>query len=250
MLYTVVGIHFKQAFLKIITWNCNGALRNKFKHLLDFDADICVIQECENPLETKHTEYKNWAENHIWIGDTKNKGIGIFAKKGIELDKKNWTDVYRDLRVKHFLPCRVNNDFDLLAVWTHSNKSPTFGYIGQLWKYLQIHKPKLRKSLILGDFNSNVCWDKLDRWWNHSDVVKELEEIGIKSLYHHYWNEKQGEESQPTFFLHRKIEKPYHIDYIFGSLDFQNGIKKMGVGALEKWIVVSDHLPIVCEFKT
>lgn len=88
--------------MKIITWNCNGALRNKFGYLLDFDADICVIQECENPLETKHTEYNNWAENHIWIGDTKNKGIGIFAKKGIALEKQNWTNIYRDLRVKCF----------------------------------------------------------------------------------------------------------------------------------------------------
>ena len=123
--------------MKIITWNCNGALRNKFENLLDFNADIFVIQECENPLE-----------------------------------KQNWTNIYKDLRVKHFLPCKINKDFVLLAVWTHNNNSPTFGYIGQLWKYLQIHKSKLNKSIILGDFNSNVCWDKSDRWWNHSDVVK------------------------------------------------------------------------------
>lgn len=50
---------------KIITWNCNGALRNKFETLLDFKADIHVIQECENPVETKHAKYKEWATNHL-----------------------------------------------------------------------------------------------------------------------------------------------------------------------------------------
>jgi hypothetical protein len=34
-------------------------------------------------------------------------------------------------------------DFNLLAVWTHRNNSPNFGYIGQLWKYLQVNKDKL-----------------------------------------------------------------------------------------------------------
>ena len=150
--------------MKILTWNCNGALRNKFDNLTDFNADIIVIQECENPAETKHKEYIKWAENHLWIGDTKNKGIGIFAKKNIVLKKLNWSDNYKDHKVKHFLPCSVNGNFNLLAIWTHSNKSPTFGYIGQLWKYLQVNKSNLNKSLIIGDFNSNKIWDKWDRW--------------------------------------------------------------------------------------
>jgi len=234
--------------LKIITWNCNGALRNKFETLLDFKADIHVIQECENPVETKHVKYKEWAENHLWIGDTKNKGIGIFANKGVEIEKLDWSDLYEGKKVKHFLPCNVNQDFDIIAVWTHRNNSPTTGYIGQLWKYLQIHKSKLQKSLIIGDFNSNVFWDKKRRWWNHSDVVRELREIGIESLYHKYWLEEQGKETRPTLFLQKNLKKPYHIDYVFGSSGFQNGLKKMEVGDVNQWLGISDHLPIICEF--
>lgn len=235
--------------LKIISWNCNGALRNKFDNLSDFNADIIIIQECENPAETKHKEYINWAENYLWIGDTKNKGIGIFAKKNIELKKLSWSDNFKDHKVKHFLPCSINGNFNLLAVWTHQNKSPTFGYIGQLWKYIQINKAHLNNGLIIGDFNSNKIWDKWDRWWNHSDVVTELNTIGIESLYHKYYQEEQGVETRPTFFLQRKLEKPYHIDYVFGSKEFVTGLKTMELGQIKEWLKLSDHLPIICEFK-
>lgn len=141
--------------MKIVTWNCNGALRKKFEYILDFNADIYIIQECENPVESKHKKYQEWAGNYIWIGDSKNKGLGIFAKQEIEIKKHNWSNQFKDHSVKHFLPCRINNDFDLLAVWTHRNNSPNFGYIGQLWKYLQVNKSKLNTTMIAGDFNSN-----------------------------------------------------------------------------------------------
>ena len=235
--------------MKIITWNCNGALRNKFEYLSNLEADICVVQECEDPAQTNHKEYKIWAENYLWIGDSKNKGVGVFAKPHIKIEKLNWSDNFKDHRVKYFLPFTVNNSFNLLAVWTHNNNSPTFGYIGQLWKYLQVNKSKLNRCLILGDFNSNSIWDKWDRWWNHSDVVSELSEIGIESLYHLNKNEAQGKESNPTFFMQRKLEKPYHIDYVFGGDDFINNLKKIEIGQVNEWLKVSDHLPIICEFK-
>ena len=38
--------------MKIISWNCNGAFRKKFSKILDFDADIHVIQECEDPARS------------------------------------------------------------------------------------------------------------------------------------------------------------------------------------------------------
>jgi len=48
--------------MKLITWNCNGAFRNK-NHLFDEDDyDILIIQECENPLESTKF-YKEWSKN-------------------------------------------------------------------------------------------------------------------------------------------------------------------------------------------
>ena len=67
--------------MKIVTWNCNGALRKKFEPITELGADICIVQECEDPTRTKDSSYKDWASNHIWIGDNKNKGIGIFARE-------------------------------------------------------------------------------------------------------------------------------------------------------------------------
>ena len=234
--------------MKVVTWNCNGALRKKFENLLDLDAELYVIQECENPNEARHREYSEWAKNHLWIGDTKNRGLGIFARNDININRLDWSNAYKDHTVKHFLPCTVNGDFKLLAVWTHQNNSPNFGYIGQFWKYLQVNKKKLGKTLIAGDFNSNAIWDEWDRWWNHSNVVNELNEIGIESLYHKFTAEEQGKETQPTFYLHRRPDRPYHIDYIFGSQELSSRIAKVEIGQIDKWIKISDHLPMICEF--
>jgi endonuclease/exonuclease/phosphatase family metal-dependent hydrolase len=235
--------------LKIVTWNCNGAFRKKFESISDFNADLYIIQECENPVESGHKDYENWATNYLWIGDTKNKGLGIFAKPEIKLEKLAWTNEFKNHFVKYFLPCKINHDFDLLAVWTHRNNSPNFGYIGQLWKYIQINKDKLNGTLIAGDFNSNTIWDEWDRWWNHSDVVNELKELGIESIYHKLTGEQQGKESRPTLFFQRKTSRPYHIDYVFGAKRFTERTKKFEIGQADIWLKLSDHMPIFCEIE-
>ncbi len=124
--------------MKIVSWNCNGAFRTKFNHLIKLNGDIYIIQECENPTESNYKDYKEWARNYLWIGDKKHKGLGIFASEKIQLTQLNWSNVYKENSVKYFLPCLVNSDFQLLGIWTHQNNSPNFGYIGQLWKYLQV----------------------------------------------------------------------------------------------------------------
>ncbi|WP_415886472.1 endonuclease/exonuclease/phosphatase family protein [Neptuniibacter sp. QD37_6] len=249
--------------MKIVTWNCNGALRKKTDVIDTLKPDIAVVQECENPDEST-AKYKAWAGEYLWFGRSKNKGIGIFAKNGNTVRKLEWSGEFRidGLVSRHaslswkteelelFFPCRINDELNLLAVWTKAANSNNFGYMGQFWKYLQIHRLELSLSptMIVGDFNSNTRWDQPDRWWNHSDVIDELREIGITSLYHEQFSEDQGKETSPTFYLHRKEDKPYHIDYVFLSEDLK-AISKLTVGKRNDWISVSDHMPLIVETK-
>ncbi|WP_439861371.1 endonuclease/exonuclease/phosphatase family protein [Pseudomonas sp. MBLB4136] len=229
--------------MRIVSWNCNGAFRKKLHLLEELNADVLVIQECEDPVQCRDAHYKQWANNHLWAGDNKNKGLGVFAKPDVRLEPLNLDSG----RLQLFLPLMVD-DITLLAVWTKEAGSPTFKYIGQLYKWLQSHKAHLAtpKAVVIGDLNSNACWDVWDRWWNHSDVVKELESLGLHSLYHSQAGESQGAETQPTFFLHRKLEKPYHIDYAFLSEMLKIGAR-ISIGAAEHWLEHSDHLPLIVD---
>ncbi|OQK18371.1 endonuclease [Methyloprofundus sedimenti] len=230
--------------MKVISWNCNGAFRKKF-HLIEemLDVDLMVIQECEDPAQSTKI-YKEWAGEFCWQGRNKNKGIGIFSRSSFKLKKLDWNNN----NLESFLPCRVNDSINLLAVWTKQANSPNFPYIGQLWKYIQLHKEKMKASpfLLVGDLNSNSRWHTWDCWWNHSDVVRELEEIDIHSLYHQYFNEVQGNESRPTLYHLHQFDKPYHVDYAFSSSTiFIKDENYINVGKADKWLAFSDHMPLI-----
>ena len=230
--------------MKLVTWNCNGALRHKLDALSSLEADILVLQECEDPARSRDERYLEWAGHYLWTGATKNKGIGVFARNGFLLE----TEPLDLGPLKLFLACRVNGDWPLLAVWTQHANSPTFGYIGQLWKLLQAHRSFLDhpRAVVAGDLNSNVCWVKWDRWWNHSDVVKELENLGLRSTYHLHFNVAQGQEMHKTFFMHRDPSKEYHIDYLFSGPAW--GEAQVSMGEQAHWLALSDHLPLVASY--
>lgn len=247
--------------MRIITWNCNGALRRKLAEADSLQADILVIQECEDPAHSTQA-YRNWAGDYLWIGESKNKGIGIFPRHGHKVEQLSWTGEYtiqgftisspaqswRTDELKLFLPFIINQQITVLAVWTKASNGGTFSYTGQLWKYLQIHRNDLRKpgTIIIGDFNSNVIWDRPDRWWNHTDVLAELDQMGLRSQYHHFFNEKPGQETRPTFFMHRNLLKPYHIDYAFTSSDLTDRSTIL-IATEKNWLSVSDHVPLVLD---
>lgn len=64
--------------MKIVTWNFAGAFRRKCQVLESaYQPDLMVVQECEDPARSTKS-FKDWAGDHLWLGETKNKGIGIF----------------------------------------------------------------------------------------------------------------------------------------------------------------------------
>lgn len=100
-------------------------------------------------------------------------------------------------------------------------------------------------TVLCGDLNSNKIWDVWDRWWNHSDVVRELNGINMVSLYHAVTGKEQGAESVPTFYHQRNLQKLYHIDYAFSSKDMCNmQSNTVSVGNHNEWLEFSDHVPL------
>ena len=49
--------------MRIVTWNCNLSFAKKFEHLEYIDADILIIQECENLQENYFPNSK-----YFWTG--------------------------------------------------------------------------------------------------------------------------------------------------------------------------------------
>lgn len=229
---------------KILTWNCNGALRRKWAALEAFDADLLIVQECEDPAQSKDAAYLEWAGHYLWTGPSKSRGIGVFARNGhtlqaapLELDG-----------LEYFLPCLVNGDWPLLGTWTGRAGSGPYRYIGQLWRFLQSHQSFLTHHLgmVVGDLNSNCIWDKRHRTCNHSDVVRELAALGLESAYHRHFGEAQGQETRNTFYLQRNPAKGYHIDYVFSGPGWGPGA--ISVEDRDTWLAITDHVPVVATF--
>ncbi|MFK3891852.1 endonuclease/exonuclease/phosphatase family protein [Sphingomonas sp. NPDC079357] len=225
--------------MRIVSWNCNGAFRRKFDRIGTLNADVYVIQECENPA-TSTAEYSDWSGDYVWAGKSDRKGIGIFVKNGLSVQALDWPNY----GLEQFIPVRIADRINLLAVWTKN--SANMAYIGQFYQYLQHHSALLDPSVIIcGDFNSNAIWDKRGRVWNHSECVLALSRLGFDSLYHHAMAEQQGLETHPTFYLQRNMGKAYHIDYFFAHVAMYGSAPSITVGKAAEWLAISDHMPVL-----
>lgn len=230
--------------MKIISWNVNGKFSEKFPAILEEDADIYVIQECENPLIIDSKEYVDFASNYFWVGENQYYGLGIFAKDNVKLE-------LMDLDAKglrYFIPVNVNNDFNLLGVWTNPDMdgTKTIYYPKEITKYYEEHKDLgffNEDMIICGDFNCDVSL-KGSHANNVYEVIEKLSECNLVDIYHQLTGENEGEETTPTFYMYRHLDKPYHLDHIFSSPD---KVKDLEIGDADKWLQLSDHVPLIFE---
>ena len=268
--------------MKIVSWNCNGKFRDTIKSIIDedsetyLDADIYVICECENPREPlpKYKEYKKIVEdlvgdNYFWIGDYHYKGLGVFAKENIKLE----TIEGLNERFKNFIALRVNDNFNLLGVWAMGadKEKGLPPYVQMIHDYFDANEKLFDENLIVcGDFNSNVVFnpkhrtkDKNGNAKNHTNLDIKLNNKGLFSLYHALSGEVNGEETKFTFYQSKHLNVPFHLDYFYANEEIiektelinfwrkpnDNFPNKFEILDFSKWACLSDHLPLVFEFK-
>jgi len=237
--------------MKIITWNCNMAFRKKADFILAHKPDILIVPECEHPDKLKFNNDTPKPNDILWFGMNQNKGLGIFSYSKFKFNLLKSHNP--DLRI--IIPISVTDgkyDFTLYAIWANNPDDPDGQYIEQVWKAIQHYDDHLtnKKTILIGDFNSNTIWDRKHKESNHSNVVKFLENKGIFSSYHLFHKQVQGQEMHPTLYMYRHQDKPYHIDYCFVSKDIARKIKSVEIGDFNFWSKHSDHVPVIVTFKT
>jgi exodeoxyribonuclease III len=235
--------------MKVITWNCNMAFRKKARLILTLKPDILIIPECEHPDRLKFSSDIIIPNDILWFGINQNKGLGVFSYNNLRL---KIIDTYKP-EIRTIVPIGVTGgpiDFTLYAIWANNPTDKDGKYIQQVWKAINYYDNQLlnTKTMLIGDFNSNSIWDRKHRESNHSNVVMRLEEKGIYSSYHLFYEQIQGKEEHPTLYMFRHLDKPYHIDYCFVSMDLAKKIKSVEIGEFENWIQYSDHVPVSVTF--
>ena len=134
----------------------------------------------------------------------------------------------------------------------NDEENPRQRYIGQVHTALETH-PNLvdNKTVVTGDFNWNVQWDDSlngPLCGDFADIRETMNENGLCSAYHRACSEPFGEETDPTFYMHKNDNRPYHIDYAFVPRQkVETGIKTT-VGEYGDWIDASDHMPLLIDF--
>jgi len=225
--------------VRLVTWNCcSGPLARKLSDLATLEADIAVVPECPRIPEQPGAT--------VWVGAKPTKGLAVFATGPWQVHRVR---APRGLP-RYALPVRVSGpeSFLLLAVWAMPH--PTVPYVRGMHRAIRACRPLMQDqpTVLLGDFNSNTIWDAehpTER--SHSALVRYLGERGLVSAYHSRYEEAQGRETRPTFFLYRHRQRPYHIDYCFLPTTWLGRIHDVRVGGHAAWAAKSDHMPLTVD---
>lgn len=225
------------------------ALHQKLPALSGLRADIAILPECANLeiLGRKAPALEYTAAD--WVGRYPNKGLGVFCFGPWTLERHS---DYDDT-LEFALPLVVSGParFHLLAIWAcHPKKrGPKGQYLGPTRQAVARYSDFLRSSpsVIAGDLNNNIIWDKPGAASNHAELINELDGFGIESAYHSFTGSEVGRELHPTIFWTRNAQKPYHIDYCFIPTRWRSQLKKVTVGTAAEWLPVSDHAPLTVD---
>ena len=240
--------------MRLVTWNCNMAMHRKLEALRSLSPDIAVLCECARPdIVAERAGLADLGADSVWIGTNHHKGLAVlgFNRYRVALDPR-----YRSLH--HYVaPVQVSGRrrFNLLAVWAQNfsagitrKRQP-----GPLRLALRRYYEFLTEapSMVAGDFNNNLIWDKPGWLMNFSHTVGVLADLGLASVYHRVTGEAFGEESTPTIYWRDRTKDgpTYHIDYVFAPDLWLGKVRNMEVGRFEDWCgsKLSDHVPLTVD---
>jgi exodeoxyribonuclease III len=220
--------------------------KEKYEKVLNIFPDIAVIQESVHVDKLKDSFRYHDA---IWAGKEEGIGLGVFSfSKDINL-----TMLIDEIKYEWIVPIKVSGkaDFVLIAVWT--KRIPGLSYGKLLYSALEEYEHFLRNNrvIIVGDFNLDkklpASYAGIQGIQGFDRIIDLFRSYGMESSYHYFYKESFGLESKATYNHHKKINKPFHIDYCFVSKEILQGTQQFYIGEGQEWTGLSDHFPLIME---
>jgi exodeoxyribonuclease-3 len=232
--------------LRIVTWNCNMALRLKFNRLLSLRPDVAVVQECADPDGAN-----GWRPDcaaYDWIGFNPDKGLGIFTFGGLALTRSaSYSETYA-----LYLPVTVSGwcHFNLLGLWAADPRKVLAGATNDPAAALQHYRSFLAAgtSIVAGDFNRLPQQMTVRRGGPGSSVVDVLAGAGLINADFTMSDASGQPALRRTHFHQRKFSRGFVVDYIFIPAAATARLNAFEVGDPHDWITWSDHVPLAAEF--
>jgi exodeoxyribonuclease III len=240
--------------MRLVAWNCAMALHRKFAALMSLRPDLAVIGECAAPdLLAERLDLSTLSCPPVWVGENGHKGLAVFAFNGW---RARLAPIHNPCH-RFLAPVQVEGPvaFNLLAVWAQNfsggikrKRQP-----GPLALGLARYRGFLAgaPSIVAGDFNNNVIWDRPGWRINHANTIARLDELGLVSAYHERYGEAPGRELRPTLYWRDRREQgpTYHIDYVFLPRAWLPALREVDVGGFAPWCGsgLSDHVPVTVD---
>jgi hypothetical protein len=240
--------------LRLVEWNVAMSLHTKAHMLAALQPTVAILPESAHPdrtgraLEAIGATPGQWQ----WIGSNPNKGLLAVAFGGwsLQVDER-YDPGYQWVMPLHLTgPRRIR----VLAVWDMNHRGKGHDAARRLGAcrasmdhYEDFLAGDSDLTLISGDFNNSVFWDKPTKGTKFSDFMDRLESRGMVSAYHFHNQCERGTEPDPTLWWTRNSEKPYHIDYTFVSRP--ETVEAVTMGLHADWIAHSDHSPMTVDFR-
>jgi len=232
--------------LRIVSWNCNMALRLKFDRLLSLRPDVAVIQECADPDGPK-----GWRPDcaaYDWIGFNPDKGLGIFTFGDLVLTRHaGYSEAYA-----LYLPVTVSGScrFNLLGLWAADPRRIPAGATNDPAAALHHYRNFLAAgpSVVAGDFNRRPQQISTRNGGPGSSIVDLLAAAGLTNADFAMSDASGQPALRRTHFHQRKFSRGFVVDYIFIPTAEATRLAAFEVGDPHDWITWSDHVPLVAEF--
>jgi exodeoxyribonuclease III len=229
--------------LRIVSWNCNMALRHKFEALLALRPDVAIIQECARPDEG----WRPACRDAAWIGFNAQKGLGVFTFGDLTLGRHA---SYSD-RFSLYLPVEIDGAccFNLLGVWVADARKIPPDATNDPAAAINFYRPFLgaAPSVVAGDFNRLPQQMSARSKVHSASVVELLTDAGLINAAH-VMSDATGQDAlRRTHYHQRHFSRGFVVDYLFIPAVERARLTAFEVGDPHDWLRWSDHVPLVAE---